>query len=255
MTKQRAIYGTAATSLSLARCSIEAQLLFDRLITAADDQGRLQGDPLVVKANCVPLAGKFTVRRVDWCLGELATNGMVIRYEAHEQPMLQIVKWWEHQGWMRHAYASRWPAPKGWEDRLKGGGIAADERQDADEMPQNDGTAPADGRHDDGRMSASDSGGVSEGVVSESELTPASVVVGNGAPPPEPADLFLRKTLTTHYDQTRENPSEKGIQMYRDLLRRFGPDLVQAAQWRVGPGKGYGYIAKVKAECQRGVLA
>ena len=143
MTKRRAIYGTAATSISLARCCPEAQLLFDRLISQADDQGRLQGDPMLVKAQCMPLLDKATTKAVDRWLGELAEQGMILRYEAAGQALIQIVKWWEHQDWMRHIYASRWPAPDGWRhDRTKGSG----ERQPADDAPPDDGTSPPFGR-------------------------------------------------------------------------------------------------------------
>src|SRR5688500_15850556 len=132
MTQRRAVYPSAATSLSLARCSVEAQLLFTRLIAAADDQGRLQGDPLLVRSQCMPLVGRANAKTVERWLAELSTNEMILRYEAHGQPLLQITNWWPHQGWLRHLRPSRWPAPEGVEDRAKGHGLA-------DERPTDDG--------------------------------------------------------------------------------------------------------------------
>jgi hypothetical protein len=234
MTKRRAIYGTAATSISLARCCPEAQLLFDRLVSQADDQGRLQGDPMLVKAQCVPLIDKATTKAVDRWLGELDDEGMIHRYDAAGQPLIQVVRWWEHQDWMRHIYASRWPAPDGWRhDRTKGSG----ERPDAAIAPPNDGTAPA--------QSEVSGESVGEDVIE----TNASRDSGSSLPPP--TDLAIRQITGTHYDLTREQPNDKAVQMYQDLIEKFGPDVVRKAQWNLGPSKGYGFVAKVKAECKR----
>lgn len=243
MTKRRAIYGSAATSISLARCCPEAQLLFDRLISQADDQGRLQGDPMLVKAACMPLIDKATTKAVDRYLTELETQGMILRYEAAGQPLLQIVKWWEHQDWMRHIYASRWMPPEGWRhDRTKGSG----ERQDADNSRPNGGEVPP----DDGAMPAqSEVSG--EGVdVSVLETNASRGEDAREATPP-PADLSLRRITGTHYDLTRERPNDKAVEMYADLIDKFGEEAVRQAQYRLGPSKAYGFVGKVKTECKR----
>lgn len=250
MTKRRAIYGSAATSLSLARCSLEAQLLFDRLITAADDQGRLQGDPLLVKAACMPLIDRASVAKVDRWLDELYRQAMVIRYEAMGQPLVQIVKWWDYQDWMRHSYASRWPAPDGWADVLKGGG----------NPPSPDGETAAKGRQDAGATTAergrdaglSESESGDSGGVEVESLQEASISGAESETPP-PADLFLKKALTTHYDLTHTKASPGGVQMYRDLLRDFGFELVNRAQWNVGATDkaDRGFIGRVKTQCRK----
>jgi hypothetical protein len=250
VTKRRAIYGTAATSLSLARCCPEAQLLFDRLITAADDQGRLQGDPLLVKAACMPLVDRATIRKVDGWLDELAEGGMIQRYEAGEQALIQIVKWWEHQDWMRHAYASRWPGPRGWDDRMKGSGL-----------PPDDGGSAADGRHDAGEMPAPrprDAGpsesesGVSGGVELEKE---ASESGGESEAPTatQPLNLLLHRITTNHRDLTGKLANGKAIEMYSDLIRKFGVDIVAQAQYRCAnfDKADYGFVGRVKTECKR----
>lgn len=247
MTKRRAIYGSAATSLSLARCSLEAQLLFDRLITAADDQGRLQGDPLLVKAACMPLIDRASVAKVDRWLDELYRQGMVIRYEAQGQPLVQIVKWWDYQDWMRHSYASRWAPPNGWDDRLKGGGLPQDGGALAADRRQDDGNVPASRAHSATPSESGDSG-ESESVIEQE----ASVSGGESKAPP-PADLFLKKALTTHFDLTHVKASKGGEQMYRDLLRDFGYELVNRAQWNVGAQDktDRGFIGRVKEQCKR----
>jgi hypothetical protein len=118
----RAVYPEICTSRSVASCGIEAQLLFDRLISQADDQGRLEGDALVIKALCVPLVGKLSVKGVDKALEELVGQQLVVRYHTGSHELVQIITWWRWQQSQRRAYPSRWPAPDGWADPVYGHG-------------------------------------------------------------------------------------------------------------------------------------
>lgn len=121
----RAIHPTVATSSSVASCSIHAQLLWSRLLAAADDQGRQLGDPLLVRAACLPLVEAATPRKIEQWLSEIEAAGMIRRYEANGQRLIQISKWWDYQAGMRHAWPSRWPAPQGWAaDTVRGHGAA-----------------------------------------------------------------------------------------------------------------------------------
>jgi hypothetical protein len=112
----RAIHPSMADSETLAECSVLAQLLFDRLITQADDQGRLKGSARHVRATCVPLLDDVTTADVDSALEELAKVGAILRYQLDGQPFVQIAGWWEYQQ-MRFTWPSRLPAPEGWQDR------------------------------------------------------------------------------------------------------------------------------------------
>ena len=118
----RAIYPSACTSLSLAKCDPMAQLLFDRMLTQADDQGRLVGDPNVVKSLCVPMVHAATVRKITKWLGELEAAEMVRCYEADGVALIQFTNWWEYQAGMKRSYPSRYPAPRGWTDRVRAWG-------------------------------------------------------------------------------------------------------------------------------------
>lgn len=128
----RAIYPDICTSRSLAACSIEAQLLFDRLLAQADDQGRLEGDAAVIKSLCVPLVDTIPTRSIgrgnnrfagiDELLAELEAEELVIRYSAGRSRLVQVLTWWRWQQGMRRAYPSRWPAPDGWVDAIYGHG-------------------------------------------------------------------------------------------------------------------------------------
>lgn len=241
MTQRRAVYPSAATSISLARCSIEAQLLFTRLIAAADDQGRLQGDPMLVKAQCLPLVDKATTKAVERWLAELDTQGVIHRYEAREQALVQVVKWWEYQGWLRHLFPSRWPAPEGFEDRTKGHGSSADEQTD-DRQPSADRPPP-------GRTDVD----VDSDVDVDVDLANASEVeveaAGDPASPPQRLmDISLSRITTNHHDLTGKEPNAKAVQMYADLCRRFGPEKVGAAQYRAwnDDRSEYGFVKRVK---------
>jgi hypothetical protein len=260
MTKRRAIYGTAATSLSLARCCPEAQLLFDRLVSQADDQGRLQGDPMLVKASCMPLIDRATTKAVDRWLGELTDQGMILRYESAGQPLLQIVRWWGHQDWLRHVYASRWAPPEGWDqDRTKGNGA----KEDADNLPPDDGKVPPSGGQDaaDSRQVAPLSGGGvrgESGDVSELEASPSRGGDAREADPPRPpptelSEHSLSRLTTTHFDLTGKRCSPGGEVMYRDLLRIYGFEVVNRAQWNVGATDkaDRGFIGRVKTQCKK----
>lgn len=116
----RALSPDCCTSESLAACSLGAQLLFDRLIVQADDQGRQEAHPAIVKAHCMPAIAEATARRVAGWLDELEHQSMIVRYRSGTMAVLQLRGWWTFQVGMRRAYPSRWQAPPGWVDRIFG---------------------------------------------------------------------------------------------------------------------------------------
>ncbi len=158
----RLMMPTVCTSVPLAGCCVEAQLLFDRLIAQADDQGRLQGEPRVVAALCMPLIRAATERGVARWLIELAGAGLITRYAFGAVLLIQLRGWWDNQGSPRRAYPSRYPAPDGWIDRIRIDGepprIADDAPPDRGEpadipppdRPQPAGDSPADRGQDGG---------------------------------------------------------------------------------------------------------
>src|SRR5579859_747068 len=101
-----------------------AQLLFERMIVQADDQGRLPGEPSVLKGLCMPLIPEATTIRVKKWRDQLAKEELIHRYGNEPRTFVQLNGWWEHQGNMRRAYPSRFPAPPSWEDRVIGVGSA-----------------------------------------------------------------------------------------------------------------------------------
>ncbi len=199
----RLIYPESCDSASLASCEPLAQLLFDRLLVQSDDQGRMPGDALQIKARCMPRIVEATPRRIEKWLGQLVAHGLVRLYGDIDYRLIQIEAWWKHQGSMRRAYPSRWPAPAGWEDRVYGlpktPDIAADEQQSAGNVrakrPAN--TAPA--------------------SASASAITNASASAdASAADDVDAADTYW--SLTGRY------PTDKLLRWIDEAAERFGHD-------------------------------
>jgi len=94
------------------------RLVWIGLITkCADDQGRLQDNVLLIKAQLFP-ADKKTTAKIEQSLEVLVKSGMLTRYEKEGKNLIQINNWWKHQtpSW---ASPSNYPAPECWVDRVK----------------------------------------------------------------------------------------------------------------------------------------
>jgi hypothetical protein len=117
-TRPRRVPPEFCTDELLEACGILATLLLYRLISQADDQGRLPGHPKYIKAVCFPMRAEVTERKVAAALDELVRAGFVLRYDLRNRVFLQIDRWFDLQGkWgQRRTYPSRYPAPPGWTD-------------------------------------------------------------------------------------------------------------------------------------------
>ena len=105
-----------STDELLEDCSVLAALLLYRIVSLADDQGRLPGHPRSVRANAFPLRPAISQRKVAAAIDELVRAGFVIRYDIAGRTYLQVAGWFDMQGkWaQRRTYPSRYPAPPGW---------------------------------------------------------------------------------------------------------------------------------------------
>jgi len=118
--KPRMIYPQIATSLSIAKLSVLAELLFWRILPQADDQGRLPGDPEQLKAIACPMRKELTGENIPDLLAELEAAKLIIRYSNSEDQYIQITKWWDYQSAMRRIFPSQYPPPPNWQDRIRG---------------------------------------------------------------------------------------------------------------------------------------
>jgi hypothetical protein len=77
----------------LEECNPLAALALYRIISQADDQGRLPGSAKYIRVLCFGMRPKITEAQVTLALKELAAAGFLIRYEAAGRPFLQVDRW------------------------------------------------------------------------------------------------------------------------------------------------------------------
>jgi len=88
--KGRMIYWKISYCKQLVRCSLLSQLLFTWLIPNADDLGRLEGDPEIIKGMIFPYHQKITPKQIEEALRELDKEGLIIWYKVGENWYIQI---------------------------------------------------------------------------------------------------------------------------------------------------------------------
>ena len=107
----RILRASICTSETLASLSAEAERLFLRLIVSADDYGRFDGRPAIVRAHCFPLMlDRISDDDVVAWLDELVAADLVQLYQVGGKPYLALTTWSRHQRPPRAAY-SRYPEP------------------------------------------------------------------------------------------------------------------------------------------------
>lgn len=130
-TRPRRVPPEFCTDELLEGCSLIAAPLLYRVISQADDQGRLPGHPKHVRAVCFGMRPEISERKVAAAIDELIRAGFLIRYDVAHRLFLQVGHWHDLQGkWGRRAYASRYPAPPGWTDDWVSVKSGDDERAD-----------------------------------------------------------------------------------------------------------------------------
>lgn len=76
--------------------AVEARLLFIGLITQADDEGRLRGDPRLIGAQIFPYDAPPPEQVEAW-LAELDRAGLILRYAHAGRPLISLPAWERHQ--------------------------------------------------------------------------------------------------------------------------------------------------------------
>ncbi len=107
MANGRFLSKTIAVSLQLASVSDQAEMLFYRMIPHLDSDGRMEGEPRLVKAIAAPLKESLTVERITALLHELVGakdsdgEGLLQWYTAKGKLVLQFPGFCRHQGGLR----------------------------------------------------------------------------------------------------------------------------------------------------------
>lgn len=92
----RILKESICTSETIAELSWFEEVLFYRLIVSADDFGRYDARPAIIKGRLFPLSG-VTIKQISDALNKLASAGIVILYGVDGHGYLQISTWEHHQ--------------------------------------------------------------------------------------------------------------------------------------------------------------
>ena len=92
----------------LAECDPLARILFAGLWCEADRAGRLEDRPKKIKAECLP----YDQCDIEVLLGQLVTQGFIVRYEVGGRRYIQILAFTKHQNPHKNEAPSSIPAPE-----------------------------------------------------------------------------------------------------------------------------------------------
>jgi hypothetical protein len=109
----RFISKSIAVNKQLRRVSLEADFLFTRCIPHLDRDGRLEGEPEIVKAIVCPLRPEMTAAVIERALQELNDAELVVWYEVQGEKCLLFPGFPVHQSGMKYdrEAPSRIPSP------------------------------------------------------------------------------------------------------------------------------------------------
>lgn len=107
MARIRTIKPQFFTSETIGSLSMEARLAFVGLWTHVDDEGRCVDNPKLIRAAVFPL-DDIPVESVEAMLGELASSGLIARYQHEDHSYLVVTNWKEHQA-INHPRPSAYP--------------------------------------------------------------------------------------------------------------------------------------------------
>jgi hypothetical protein len=99
------------TSAKIARLEYHHEVLFYRLIVVADDFGRMDARPAIVRARCFPLREEITSKQIgDWLM-QLAEFDL-IQFYADEHGQYLYIKQWDNHQRLRNTKAKYPPPPE-----------------------------------------------------------------------------------------------------------------------------------------------
>lgn len=111
MARIRSLKPSIFRSTSLSRCCLHARWLFEGLWCEADDCGRGQADPRILKGAIFPLDDDVTPRKIAQWMSDLERTGHIRLYEVEEIPYYLVLKWQEHQSASFRRGQAQYPAP------------------------------------------------------------------------------------------------------------------------------------------------
>ena len=117
MAGRRMIHDKIWSSRNNLHLTLRQRLLFIGLFTCADDQGRVDGHPGLLKSEIFKF-DEFTTEEIAADLDAIEATGAIIKYSQNGMDNIQLSTWWEYQK-LQWAQPSDFPAPDDWQDRIR----------------------------------------------------------------------------------------------------------------------------------------
>lgn len=92
----RMLHNKISKSLQVDRLSEHAQLLFTWMISWADDEGRIKGEPKYIKGTVIPFK-KWSEKNVRGYLEDMKNVGLIHYWQINNEWFIEFVKWKEYQ--------------------------------------------------------------------------------------------------------------------------------------------------------------
>ena len=105
----RIIRESCRTSPTLAQLSHGAERLFWRLTTIADDYGRFEADPRILKGSCFSVVDSVTIGHCRRWLEEMIKADLVLTYNINGKEYGYFLTWSKHQ--RKRPSKSKYPDP------------------------------------------------------------------------------------------------------------------------------------------------
>ncbi|KKN87089.1 hypothetical protein LCGC14_0263590 [marine sediment metagenome] len=118
LARGRILPQSLSTDPRMGRVSLKANLLYDRMWTNCDDQGRISGDPDEIKYAVCPNIDQITKADIPQLLTELDSQRLIKLYNTSLIDVVQMLDWWDVQR-LQWAWPSLYSPPQGWKDRLR----------------------------------------------------------------------------------------------------------------------------------------
>lgn len=187
------------------RLNVRQRLLWIGLITVADDEGKLKGEPAAIRASVFPF-DNISLQTIEGDLQLLQSEGLIDRYKVASDLYIRIVKWKTHQK-PSHPTPSKIPDPLNF---VNGSGTSPES------LPNGSGSSLAQGSVGKGSEGQDRVGQVSTGqdptAGSASVLAKASPAVGRFQSPVKGARI---ETILRLY-------TEHGLDVMKAELKKAG---------------------------------
>lgn len=103
-TQRRMLYAKIWTSEQFGYLSDKAKLLYVGMITLADDDGRLRGNPAYLRGQVFPYDENITIQEIKISRDEVEKSKLISVYEVDDCEYIQHPNWEDHQIIRRDLY-------------------------------------------------------------------------------------------------------------------------------------------------------